>query len=131
MNKIIAIIISVLLSVYLWLTYGGINETNDAKVVESVQISLQATLSKGVSTLQLPPSQIHPLNIVNAAKSSFPQGVKVDEQLNLSIFKTDRGAQFKITDSGDLLIVSLKNFTRYHIQNGRIVRNNSWPMQNL
>lgn len=123
-HGLVVVLVVALLGIYFWLFAAGIEETQDASIVESVQVSLQATSSKGAATLQVPPAQIHPLNVVNAAKSSFPKGVRVDEKLNLVIQKTDRGAQYQITDRGDLVIVSLKNFTRYHIEAGRIVRNN-------
>lgn len=115
-----------LLAVYMWISLTGIQETQEAKIVESVQISLQETVSKGMAELQLPPHEIHPLNIVHAAKSSFPKGVKLDSSFRLSIPNSKRTAQFKVTPSGDLIVVSLTNFTRFRIENGRVVRNNHW-----
>ncbi len=124
-------LVVLLFGIYAWVTFSGMQETEDAKMVEAVQVSLQTELSKGMAALELPPEEIHPMNVVNAARASLPSGVEVDEKLNMVIFKTERGARYKVTKEGDLVVVSLKNFTRYHVENGRITRNNQWFMPSL
>lgn len=116
----------VLLLTYAGLFIWGIQETRDAKTVETVQVKLQTAVSKGMAALELPPSQIHPQNIINAAQSGFPKGVKVDPQYHMVLNPSGREAQYQITDSGDLILVSVTNFSRFHVENGRIMRNNHW-----
>ncbi len=111
------------LSAYLGIAWMGLSETQDAELVEAVQVSLQSTISEGVTALNMPPDKIHPANFINAARVTFPKGVQVDKNLHLSIRNSPRGAIFKISHQGDLSIVSLINFTRYDVANGRIVRN--------
>lgn len=118
--------VGVMLFVYLWLSFSGIQETRDAELVDTVQVTLQATVSHGITTLQLPPDQISPANIINAARTSLPKGIYIDRTYKLHINHSGREAQFKITPEGDLLITALKNFTRYHVKEGRIARNNRW-----
>jgi len=111
---------------FLWISFNDFQETRDAETVESVQVSLQREISKGMAALELPPREIHPLNFINAARSSFPKGAVVHENMQLTMAHSNRAAQYELTDSGDFLLVSLKNFTRFHVQDGRIVRNNHW-----
>ncbi len=124
-------IIGVVLVVYGVMFWLGMKETEDAEIVEAVQVKLQHAVSKGSTVLQLPPRQIHPANIVNSVRSSFPEGAQVDNNFNLKLAHSDRGAQYRITPEGDLVIASLENFTRYRVEKGRIVRNNHWLMPML
>lgn len=120
------LVILLLLGLYIGVTITDIQETRDAETVEAVQISLQTSLSKGIALLELPPDDIQPANIVNAARSSFPKGVSVDPNYHLVIQKSGRQAQFDTTPTGDVILLSLKNFNRFHVENGRIVRSNKW-----
>lgn len=114
--------VGLLLIVYLVLFLLGLQETREAKMVNSVQISLQQAVSRGMTTLQLPPERIDPANIINAARGSFPKGVRVDRSFAMTLPQSPRKARFTLTHDGNLELVSLTNFTRYHIENGRIVR---------
>ncbi len=125
-QRIGVLVVLGLLLAYLGLFLMGMQETRDAKAVEQVQVSLQSALSRGMAMLNLPASQIYPDNIINAAKVSFPKGAQVDRNFRLSLTHSPRQAMFKIQQDGTLKIESLTNFTRYHVENGRIVRNNHW-----
>lgn len=122
------ILVGLLLAVYGALFILDMEETRDAEKVESVQVSLQVALSRGVATLQLPPNEIHPANIVNDARTRFPKGVKVSKDLHLTLPRSGREAQFRITREGDMVLVSLKRFTRFHVEDGRIMRNTQWTL---
>ena len=115
-----------LLGIYLGISLNDIQETRDAELVESVQLSLQTAVSKGMTLIQLPPSDIQSANFMNEARSSFPKGITMDNHLHLLITHSHREAQFQITDQGDMLLINLGNFTRFHVENGRIVRNARW-----
>jgi hypothetical protein len=118
----------ILLGAYLGISFNGIQETRDAEIVESVQVSMQKAVSKGMTLIQLPPAQIQTDNFINEAQSSFPKGVTMDKHLHLLITQSHREAQFQVTEKGDMLLVSLGNFTRFHVENGRIVRNAHWVL---
>lgn len=122
------LLVCLLLLTYVWVSYTETRETQDAEMVESVQVSLQAAVSRGMTALQLPPKDIHPANIINAARTSFPKGVALDRNFHMVIERSGREVQFEVTNEGDLIITSLKNFTRFHIENGRIVRNRQWVL---
>jgi hypothetical protein len=129
LQKMGLLIVGALLLVYLGLSVMDTQETRDAELVESVQVTLQSTVSKGVVALQIPATEIHPMNIINAARINLPKGIQMDKSLRLLILRSGREAQFSVTQAGDLFVVSLKNFSRYHVENGRIVRSNSWVIQ--
>jgi len=120
------LIVVILLILYALLSWVGFQETHDAKMVESVQVSLQEALSDGMTQLNLPPSAISPQNIINAARIKFPKGVLLDPKLHLVIQRSGREAQYAITEQGDVLITALTNFNRYHLDHGRVMRNNRW-----
>lgn len=111
-------------AVYLGLMVWSWGETRDAQAVDQVQVSLQAAVSKGVAALDLPPSQIDPANLINSARTDFPKGVSLSPQYILSIRGSNRQAQFTIEDSGHVVLSKLWHFSRFHIENGRISRQN-------
>jgi hypothetical protein len=126
-GKTLLLVISAsLLLLYAWLLFDGWGETRDARKVEMVQVCLQTTVSRSVSLLNVPASQIHPANIVNATRSALPSGVQLDPHLHLLIPASHREAQFGITPQGELQLLSLQNFNRFHVNAGRIVRTNHW-----
>lgn len=122
----IIVVIMVLLGMYLVVSFLDFQETRDAETVETVQVQLQAAVSKGMAALELPPNRINSLNIINSARSTFPKNAVVDRDYKLTLKSSPRGAQFEVTPAGDVLILSINNFTRFHVENGRIIRNNRW-----
>ncbi len=126
LQQIGVLVVFVLLGIYVGLFFVSMQETRDAKKVDTVQISLQKAVSKGMTLLQKSPENINSENILNDADTTFPKGVEVDKHFHMKILHSHREAQFKVLKNGDVVLESLFDFSRFHIENGRIKRNTRW-----
>lgn len=117
--------------------YQGSSETRDAKMVQAAQAKLQAIVSQASVRLDLSPTQLtqgtNAQNVLNALRVAVNQdaggsthnGVSFQlsgNNFQLSIPSSGRGAQYQVTGTGDVQLVSgsLVNFTNYGVQNGVI-----------
>lgn len=113
-------LLALLVSGYAWLTYVGWAETPDAQALEAAQVTVQQTVSKAIRDFGLSPMAIPSRTVALAAKSQLPQGVVIDDALGLHLEQSPRGAALAINPNGDVTVIQLQNFTRYHVVNGRI-----------
>jgi len=127
-QRVGVLLVVVLLILYVGVSVMGMAETKDAQLVEATQGALQESVERGVSLLGLAPKDIHPANLVNATRTSLPKGVRLDTALHLQIPASGREAWFKLDSQGQMTLVGLQRFSRYHITNGHITRNNHWSL---
>lgn len=127
-QRIGVLVVLVLVCLYVGVSVMGMAETKDAQLVDASQRALQDAVERGGSLLGLAPKDIHPANLVNATRTSLPKGVRLDTGLHLEIRASGRQAWFKLDPQGQMALVGLQHFSRYHIVNGHITRNNHWSL---
>ena len=128
----ITIVIIALLAAFAVLSFGNTDEQRDASMVQSAQASLQTIVTQGSARMDVTPMDLRD-DYSDAIKSAMQDalgesssqnlGVVFDTQGSdfvLTITSTGRKAFFTITNTGDVELRDVSNFTLYDAENGII-----------
>jgi type II secretory pathway pseudopilin PulG len=121
-----------LLATFAVISFGGTDEQRDASMVQSAQASLQTIVTQGSTRLDVTPKELRntksdairfAMQDMLGQSGSQSAGVEFETQGSdfvLTIKGSNRKAYFTITDTGDVELRDVSNFTLYKAQDGII-----------
>lgn len=111
-----------MLAAFALLSFGNTGEQRDASMVMSAQANLQSIVSQGAVRLDRRPDQLPTSAVLMAVQATVGQtntdsrGITftgTGNQFTMTINGTSRAATFEISNTGDVRLIGLSNFSNY------------------
>lgn len=131
MELCMVIALIALVSAFAIISFGNTGERRDATMVQAAQANLQTIISQGAVRMDIRPDQLPSNMVLTAIQSSIGEsgannsGVRFtatgNNSYTMTITSSNRSATFDVSNTGDVRLIGLNNFTSYVVDRSNAV----------